>query len=243
MSEKRSLEVCAFNIQSAIIAENAGAVRVELCDSPLEGGTTPSYGVIRRVREKVNLQLYPIIRPRSGNFFYDDDEFGIMLRDVVVARELGCDGVSTGISRIDGHIDTDRLKKIVDIAYPMQVTCHRVFDSAPDPFRALEEIIDCGCERILTSGQKAKAAEGAALLRQLIEKSGERIVIMPGSGVRSANIPMLIAETGAREFHTSARRLAEDPVLWHNPAIGDNGEVYIADREELDAIMRALALE
>ncbi len=241
MSEKRILEVCAFNIQSCIIAEKVGAARVELCDNPIEGGTTPSYGAMRRVREKINLLLYPIIRPRSGNYFYDDDEFDIMLRDVAVAKELGCDGISVGYSRMDSTIDTDRLKKLAEKAYPMGVTCNRAFDTAPDPFQALEDIIACGCERILTSGQKAAAPDGASLLAQLIEKSAGRIIIMPGAGVRAGNIPKLIKETGAKEFHTSARKVADNPVTWRNPEISDYGNVYIADEAELTAVMKALA--
>jgi copper homeostasis protein len=243
MSEKRILEVCAFNIQSCIIAERVGAARVELCDNPIEGGTTPSYGTIRRVREKIGILLYPIIRPRSGNYFYDDDEFDIMLRDVAVAKELGCDGISVGYSRLDSTVDTDRLKRIADTAYPMGVTCNRVFDTAPDPFRALEEIIDCGCERILTSGQKTAAPDGSALLSELIKKSAGRIIIMPGAGVRARNIPELIRETGATEFHTSARKVADNPVTGRNPAISDYGDVYIADEVELTAVMQALATE
>src|SRR5690606_26108217 len=146
MQTEMKLEICAFNIQSCIIAEKAGAARAELCDNPLEGGTTPSYGTIKTTREKVSIQLYPIIRPRSGNFVYDDYEFDIIKYDIRVCRELGCDGISVGIQTIDGKIDTERLKKIVEWAGPMGVTCNRVFDNTPDPFSALEDIINCGCE-------------------------------------------------------------------------------------------------
>jgi copper homeostasis protein len=231
------LEVCAFNIQSAVIAQKAGAARVELCDNPPEGGTTPSYGTIKATRENISIALYPIIRPRGGNFYYDDEEFAIIKQDILLCKQLGCDGISTGVQKLNGEIDTDKLKRIVEWAYPMGVTCHRVFDAAPDPFKALEDIIDCGCERVLTSGQKAAAPDGAELLAKLVQQSADRITIMPGAGVRSSNIEQLIRETGATEFHTSARMPAPDPVTYINPAIADRGSFYIANEEELRKIL------
>ena len=217
------LEVCAFNIQSAIIAEKVGAIRAELCDNPIEGGTTPSYGAIHLTRSKINIELYPIIRPRAGSYFYDDDEFAMMLKDIEVCRQAGCDGISVGVQKKDGTIDGERLKIIVDKAYPMGVTCNRAFDAVPDAFAALETIIDAGCERILTSGLKSTAPDATGLIRQLIEKAEERIIIMPGAGINSGNIEKMIKETGAREFHTSGRikmNDAADPshyVTYQNP--------------------------
>jgi copper homeostasis protein len=199
------LEVCAFNLQSSIIAERAGAKRVELCENPIDGGTTPSYGTIKQTREKIGISLYPIIRPRGGNFFYDEDEFAIIKQDILLCKQMGCDGISTGVHLQNGEIDTERFKRIVEWAYPMGVTCHRVFYATPDPFKALEEIIDCGCERILTSGQRSSAPEGIELLADLVLRAEGRIIIMPGAGVRSSNIEKLISGTGATEFHTSAR--------------------------------------
>ena len=139
------LEVCAFTLQSCLIAEQAGAIRGELCDNPIEGGTTPSYGAIKTAREKLSILLYPIIRPRSGNYCYDEDEFEIIRKDIAVCKELGCNGISVGMGRIDAEIDKERMKQVVEWAYPMGVTCNRVFDGTPDPFKALEELIDCGC--------------------------------------------------------------------------------------------------
>ena len=124
----KQLEVCAFTIQTCIIAEKTGAVRAELCDNPIEGGTTPSYGTIKQVREKVNIQLFPIIRPRSLNYFYDEEEWQIIIQDVKMCKELLCDGISIGISKQDGTIDTERMKRIAAIAYPMELTCNRVID-------------------------------------------------------------------------------------------------------------------
>lgn len=231
------LEVCSFNVQSSIIAEKAGATRVELCDNPVEGGTTPSYGAIKQTRDKISIALYPIIRPRGGNFLYDEEEWAIIKNDILLCKQLQCDGISTGVQKQDGTIDTDRLQQIVEWAYPMGVTCHRVFDRAPDPFEALEQIINSGCERILTSGQHASAPEGAAVLAKLVQQANGRIVIMPGAGVRSSNIKKLIADTGATEFHTSARIMVPDNVTYQNPAFGDAGNFYLANQQELETII------
>ena len=235
------LEVCAFNIQSCIIAQRAGAARVELCDNPVEGGTTPSYGAIKRVREKINIHLYPIIRPRSGNYFYDDDEFEIMRRDVLLCKELGCDGISVGIGTIDAEIDTERMKRMVDWAYPMGVTCNRVFDGTPDAFKALEELINCGCERILTSGQKSAAPDAGDVLQKLVQAADHRIVIMPGAGINSGNLAKLRSECGAEEYHASARRVVSNPLTYINTQVSDYGNVYIADEEEVKRMTNLLS--
>jgi copper homeostasis protein len=237
---KRILEVCAFTIQSCIIAERAGAARVELCDNPIEGGTTPSYGTIRQVREKISILLYPILRPRAGNYFYNEDEYAIIKKDIEMCRELGCDGISVGAQTIDAEIDVDMLKRIVEWAGPMGVTCNRAFDGARDPFRALEDIIGAGCERILTSGQKTAAPDAAPLLAQLVKQAGDRIIIMPGAGVKSANIRQLADESGAKEFHSSARVVAPNPVTYVNKAVSDYGHVYVADEKEVRAMVEAL---
>jgi copper homeostasis protein len=237
LNQKILLEVCAFNIQSCFVAEKVGAVRAELCDNPVEGGTTPSYGAIRQTREKISIQLYPIIRPRAGDYLYDEDEFAIMKKDIEICKESGCDGISVGVQKRNGEIDTDRLRRIVEWAYPMGVTCNRVFDRTPDPFKALEDIIVCGCERILTSGQKPAAPDAIEILANVVKRADERIIIMPGAGVRSSNIEKLIRETGATEFHTSARKIVESGSTHQNPDILDTGHVYIADEEELRKIL------
>jgi copper homeostasis protein len=238
--QKSILEVCAFHIDSCIIAERAGAARVELCDNPIEGGTTPSYGHIKQAREKVSIPLYPILRPRPGNYFYSDEEFAIMKDDIAMCKELGCDGISVGIQTIHSLIDTERLKRIVEWAGPMGVTCNRVFDCAPDPFEALESIINCGCERVLTSGQKTAAPDAAALLAQLIKQAAGRIIIMPGAGVNAGNISQLKAASGATEFHSSARKIAPNPVTFINKEVSDYGHVYIADEKEVRAMVEAI---
>ncbi|HVK47129.1 MAG TPA: copper homeostasis protein CutC [Pseudobacter sp.] len=234
------LEICAYNIQSALIAEQSGAHRVELCASAPEGGITASAGVLRIARAELSIQLYPIIRPRGGDFLYDSHEWAIMKQDILLCKSLGCEGISTGVQLADGHIDVDGMKRIAEWAYPMEVTCHRVFDSTPDAFKSLEELIDCGCERILTSGHAPAAPEGAALLAKLIEQAAGRIIIMPGAGVRASNIRALRDATHAVEFHTSAKKLISSAVQFQNPAIRDTGDVFEADGEEIKRILEEL---
>jgi copper homeostasis protein len=240
MAGKAMFEVCAFNIQSAIIAEKAGAARVELCDNPVEGGTTPSYGAIRQTRENIAILLYPIIRPRSGNYLYDDNEFAIIKHDILICKELGCDGISVGVQKIDGEIDIDKLKQIVEWAYPMGVTCNRAFDATPNPFKALEDIISAGCQRVLTSGQKTAAPDAGEILHQLVQQARERIIIMPGAGIKSTNIEKLISECGAKEYHGSARKSIANPMTFANPLVTDFGNVYIADEEEVRKIVASI---
>src|SRR5580693_6855393 len=158
------LEICAFNLPAALVAQGAGADRIELCAGAEEGGVTPSAGLIRMAREKLRIPVYPIIRPREGDFLYSEEEFRIMLRDVELCRGLGCDGVVIGMLLADGRVDQVRCGRLVETAYPMGVTFHRAFDRAADPFVALEAIIRIGCERILTSGQRPLAMEGSQLI-------------------------------------------------------------------------------
>lgn len=242
MNSNGSLEVCAFHIESCLIAQQEGAIRVELCDNPIEGGTTPSYGTIKKVRESISILLYPIIRPRSGNYFYTDEEFEILLEDIKMCRTLGCDGISVGVQKQNAEIDKERFKRIVDTAGDMGVTCNRVFDCTPDPMQALEDIIACGCERVLTSGQKSAAPGASALLKQLVAQAGDRIIIMPGAGVNSSNIEKLRGETGAKEFHSSARKPKVNPVSYINKEVSDYGNVYVADRQEVRRMIDILSL-
>lgn len=240
MSRPFLLEVCAFNIQSCRVAVRAGAGRIELCDNPQEGGTTPSFGLIKTVREIFpEIALFPIIRPRGGNFLYDDDELEVIKKDIGMCRELHCDGISIGMERQNGTIDTDIMKRVVAWAYPMQVTCHRVFDRTPDPFIALEDIISSGCTRILTSGQQVTAPAGAALIQQLVVQADERIIIMPGGGVRAANITQLMQQTGAAEFHTAAKNIVPDIIPNEHPSILDAGNMVLSDEAEIAGMVRA----
>ena len=217
-----TLEVIAFTIESVLLAQQSGAHRIELCDNPAEGGTTPGYGMIKTAREKTSLLLYPIIRPRGGDFLYSDEAFEIMKRDVLLCKELGCDGLVIGLLQPDGSIDKKRTTALVEAAYPLGVTFHRAFDRVANPFEALEDIIATGCERILTSGLKPTAAEGSEMLAQLVRQANDRIVVMPGSGVRSENIVALATQTGATEFHSSARKTADSKMEYFNTSMDEN---------------------
>jgi len=218
-----TLEICASSVASCIAAQQGGAKRIELCDNLLEGGTTPSYATIALAREKVDIDIYPIIRPRGGDFLYDDLEFAIMQKDIAMCKQLGCNGVVIGLLTADGQIDVTRTKILVEQAWPMGVTFHRAFDMTADPLQALEDVISTGCERILTSGQRNTAPEGTELLKTLVQLAEERIIIMAGSGVRANNIVMLVQETGATEFHTTARSYVESKMVYRNPHVSMGG--------------------
>lgn len=234
------LEVIAFNIESCIIAQRAGAFRIELCDNPSEGGTTPSYGMIKSARLAVSIQLYPIIRPRGGDFLYSDEEFNIMKEDVQLCKQLGCDGVVIGLLKADGTVDKDRTAALVQLAYPMSVTFHRAFDRAVDPIQAMEDIIQCGCERILTSGQYPTVTEGMTCIRELIVQADDRIIIMPGSGVRSGNILELKAQTNATEFHSSARKTKESDMMYQPATMNEKLHSVVLDETEVRLIVQQL---
>jgi copper homeostasis protein len=230
------LEICAFNLASAIIAQRSGADRIELCASPAEGGVTPSPGVIRTARESLRIALYPIIRPRGGDFLYSDEEFRVMLRDIEYCKQAGCNGVVIGMLNADGSVDQGRCTRLVEAAYPLGVTFHRAFDWAANPFEALEAIIQMGCERILTSGQRPTAEEGVEMIDQLVREADDRIVIMPGSGVRSTNITLLAEKTGASEFHTSARVLQASATGYVNAQMKEAQDWVMAGEEEIKKI-------
>jgi copper homeostasis protein len=236
------IEVIGFTIEGCLTAQSAGAHRIELCDNPSDGGTTPSYGFIKSAREMLHIELYPMIRSRGGDFFYTDEEFEIMKSDVILCKQLGCDGVVTGMLTTDGKVDKKRCGLLVDLAYPLGVTFHRAFDRTNDPFEALEDIIEIGCERILTSGQKNNALEGAELIKQLIQQADERVIIMPGSGVRANNIRKLAEITGATEFHTSARTYKKSSMIYHNSLLNENLEIVSVDEEEIKKMISLLKI-
>lgn len=237
---KFKLEVIGFTIESCLIAQAAGAHRIELCDNPSEGGTTPSYGFIKTARENLSIELYPIIRPRGGDFLYSEIEFEVMKADIQICKNLGCDGVVIGMLNADGTVDKKRCKQLVDIAQPMGVTFHRAFDRTKDPFKALEDIISIGCERILTSGQKSVATDGAALLNELVKQANGRIIIMPGSGVRSDNIETLVKKTNAIEFHTSARTYTDSKMEFINESMDEQLTSVTTLSNEIKTIIQLL---
>ncbi|KAF0814632.1 Copper homeostasis protein CutC [Andreprevotia sp. IGB-42] len=223
MSTVIDLEICAGSVASALAAQEGGAVRVELCDNLLEGGTTPSFGTIAAARDRLWITLNVIIRPRGGDFLYSDDEFETMRRDVLACKKIGVDGVVIGLLTADGDVDVARTRELVALATPMQVTFHRAFDVARDPVQALEDIIACGCNRLLSSGQEPTALQGAALLAQLQAQAAGRLAVMPGAGVRANNIAELVRSTGCREFHTSARAPVPSGMRYRNERVKMGG--------------------
>lgn len=227
------LEIAVFNLQSAILAAKAGAHRIELCENAYDGGTTPSYGNLKIVREKISVPVFPIIRARGGDFFYSDDEFAVMKKDVELCKQLGFEGIVIGLLNKDASVNIERTKRLVDAAYPMEVTFHRAFDRTKDAFKSLEDIIDCCCQRILTSGQVANAFYGKDLIKKLIEQADDRIIIMPGSGIRSNNIKELADYTGAVEMHSSARKNVNSEMEFVNENIQENLNNISVDEEEI----------
>lgn len=218
-----TFEICANSVESCLAAEEGGAQRVELCAGMLEGGTTPSYGEIKAAREQIDIRLHVIIRPRGGDFLYTPLEIGIMENDIRIAKELGADGVVFGCLTPDGDLDIPQMTRLVNASQGMSITCHRAFDYTRNPEQSLEELVDLGVSRILTSGQQPKAIQGAPLLAKLVQIAKGRIVIMPGSGVNENNIAELARITGATEFHFSARGSKSSGMRHRNPALSMGG--------------------
>jgi copper homeostasis protein len=220
---KIKIEVCAASVQSALTAQLAGADRVELCSSLELGGITPSAATIEKTREILDIEVYVLIRPRSGDFFYSSLEFDIIKRDILFCKKIETedgkkvDGIVVGILHKDGQVDIERTRELVELASPMQVTFHRAFDRAVDPFLSLEKVIETGAHRILTSGQFADAFEGRFLLKELVEKAAGRISIMPGAGVNAQNILELSKITQAKEFHLSGKSNNKSKMTFENP--------------------------
>ena len=227
------LEIAVFSLESALIAQESGADRIELCENPADGGTTPSYGYLKKAIEKIQIPVFPIIRPRGGDFLYSDAEWDIVLQDIQLCKDLGFSGIVTGSLQKDGLVHEAQMHQAVSLAYPMEVTFHRAFDRVSEPLVALEQVIAAGCTRILTSGLQPEVIAGAPLLKLLVQQAGKRIIIMPGSGVRSNNLVQLRATTGAREFHSSARLLQPSDMNYLNPAMQENLENISVDAAEI----------
>lgn len=237
------IEIAVTDYLSAASAAEGGADRIELCSALPEGGLTPSFGLIEKCIHDFDIPVFPIIRPRAGDFLYTEEEFSIIQKDVALCKQAGCKGIVTGFLLPDGNIDKERTAKIVKTAYPMQVTFHRAFDRSCDPLQALEDIINAGCHRILTSAQKIKVTEGTELIKQLIEAAKGRIIIMPGSGVRKENIKELAQKTGATEFHSSVRSLSKSKMNFIHPTFAKLEEDYYnmtVKPEEVQALREVL---
>lgn len=206
-----TIEVCANSLSSALIAQKTGVHRVELCQNLWCGGTTPSAATIALSRQQLSIDLFVLIRPRSGDFCYSNMEFEVIKQDILYCKKHRIDGVVIGLLNIDGTIDLERTTHLLELANPMQVTFHRAFDFVQNPLEALEQLIDIGVHRILTSGFQASAWEGRAAIRQLIEAADNRLAILAGGGINPQNVQALIAETGVQEIHLSGKQLIKSP--------------------------------
>ena len=230
------LEICVFNTATAIAAEQAGADRIELCENYANGGTTPSYGYLKTVREKISIPVFPMIRPRGGDYFHTQDEIDIILKDILLCKELQFDGVVFGLLNQDGSIDQENTARLVEAAYPLDVTFHRAFDRCKDPLESLETLVQCGCTRVLTSGQHLKVTDGLALVKTLVEQANDRIIIMPGSGLNSSNVQHIIDTAGVNEVHTSARISIPSTTTFLNPLMPEDFDIDFVDADEIKKI-------
>ena len=211
------LEICCYSTECAVIAQQNGADRIELCAAPLEGGLTPSYGVLRATRQRVTIPVHPIIRPRGGDFCYTDGEFAAMLEDVRQVRSLGYPGVVIGILNPEGQVDVPRMRQIMVAAGPLAVTFHRAFDMCANPLQTADALAELGVARILTSGQQPSAEKGISLIRELIARN-DTPTIMAGAGVRASNLSLFL-EAGVKEVHSSAGQWLPSDMRYRNPGL------------------------
>jgi copper homeostasis protein len=228
MNRKVLVEVCLDSVESAVGAERGGAHRVELCGNLLEGGVTPSAGLITAVRRAISIPLHVMIRPRGGDFCYTDAEFAVMRHDIQVAKDLAADGVVLGILDTQARVDAARTGELAHLARPLAVTFHRAIDMSRDLFEALETLVELKIDRILTSGGRQTAIEGQQTIARLVESAAGRIVIMPGSGIREQNVRQLIEDTGVREVHVSLRTPVASPMQQRNENVSMG---YLPGRE------------
>ena len=217
------IEVCVEGIDGLLAAQEAGADRVELCASLVEGGITPSLGTVRLALNLATVPFHVIVRPRGGDFLYSDAEFRSMLADVEALRELGVAGVVVGCLRADGTIDEERMSKLAEAAGPLAVTCHRAFDMTSDPAEALEALIRCKVGRVLTSGQRDTAVEGSALLAELVKQAGTRIIILGCGALSPETISGVRRATGLTELHFAALKDVSSGMDYRNPNVGMGG--------------------
>ena len=244
IQQQNRMEVCIDLVESAVNAESGGASRVELCSNLAEGGTTPSLGLLRIVKRKVNIPVYVMIRPRGGDFAYSEDEFDVMREDIIVLKESGADGFVFGILTQAGSIDRERNNELLELAKPLPVTFHRAFDMVRDPFQALDTLASMGFSRVLTSGLDSTALEGLPLIKQLVIHAKGRITIVPGGGITERNLERIVQGSGAVEFHCSARSSRESIMSYRNTHVS-MGASYgppefstkIADSERIEALL------
>jgi copper homeostasis protein len=241
------LEVCIDSVESAIAAAHGGAKRVELCSDLLEGGITPSAGLIASVRRNISIEVFVMIRPRGGDFCYTSQEFEVMQDEIVHARQLGADGIVLGLLDEAAHIDVARTSKLVKMAAPLPTTFHRAIDMTPDLLEALEDVVATGATRVLTSGGSPTVERGLAQIARMVKAANNRVSIMPGGGLTPANIGWIAQQTGAKEFHSSARMSSESPVRFRKPDMFLGGipdreyQRFVADADKVRALLNGLS--
>jgi copper homeostasis protein len=240
-----TLELCLESVDSVIAAESGGAQRVELCANLLEGGTTPSAGTIRAARKHARLGINVMIRPRGGDFLYTDAEFESMQYDIQAAKELGADGIVLGLLLADGTVDIERTRQLVELAKPLPVTFHRAIDVSRDLLQALEDVISTGAARVLTSGGKPSVVDGASMVARMVEAAKDRIVIMPGCGIRPDNVLSVIEATGAREVHIALEDEMQSGMQFRKAEIpmgGVDGREYLRFVTPEDAVRNVVQI-
>jgi copper homeostasis protein len=234
-------EICIDSVEGAIAASEAGADRVELCANLLEGGTTPSLGLMETTIARAKLPVQVMIRPRGGDFLYSDIEIEMMLRDIAAAKVARAGGVVFGCLTTDGRIDSALAQRLMAAARPLSVTFHRAFDVARDPVEALQTLIGLGVDRLLTSGQEPNALEGSPLIRRLIELAAGRIIVMPGGGITARNVGRVLQETGASEIHFAALSESPSGMTHRNPYVFMGGELRPAEYARLVTTKASIA--
>ncbi len=234
------IEICANSYQSAMNAQNSGADRIELCSELAVGGITPSYGLIKKIKLDLEIPVHVLIRPRSGNFTYSEAEFEIIKNDIVLCKNMGCEGVVSGVLNIDNSIDFSRTKELVEISKPMSFTFHRAFDWVVNPLEELEQLMKIGVDRILTSGQENQAIKGIELLNKLKDKANSKIEIMPGGGVTIDNI-LIFKKAGFKQIHFSATSLYaaqnEVKVSMNSERFFDETVIAISDADKISKMI------
>lgn len=216
MSQPVLIEVCVDSVASAVAAERGGAQRVELCSDLLEGGVTPSLGLLEAVRAKISIGINPIIRPRAGDFYYSEEEFDVMCRDVEAAKNSGADGIVLGILDPSGRVDIARTRQLIDLARPLSATFHRAFDMSADLLLSLEDVCAAGADRLLTSGGEQSCLQGIDTISQLVQAAGGRIAIMAGGSIGPENVATIIERTGVKEIHVGLASARPSPMQYRN---------------------------
>jgi copper homeostasis protein len=240
------LEICVDSVESAIAAEAGGAHRVELCSDLLEGGITPSGGLLALVRQRINIELLVMIRPRGGDFCYTDLEFEVMQKDILQAREAGANGIVLGVLDERANVDVTRTRRLVEVAGKLPVTFHRALDMTPDPSAALEDVMKTGAARVLTSGGAPKVTEGMPVVAEMVRAARGQIAVIAGGGITPATVEHVADATGASEFHASLRSARPSPVQFHREHL-QMGDVrdreylrFVVEEENVRALVTAL---